>query len=242
MGGNKMNKINKLSIIIPVFNEAKTIEKIVRRVMAVDLGKIEKEIIIIDDGSTDGTKEVLSKLKMKYQKQNIYFLQHKKNRGKSRALRTGFAKASGDVVVVQDGDMEYDPNDFRKMLAKMFTSGVRVVYGSRRLEKTNKQYSGMGFYVGGLLLTYMANLLYGCRITDEPTCYKMIERKLLNSLKISSTRFEFCPELTAKVARRGINIYEVPISYNPRHVDQGKKIKLNDFFEAAWTLMRLRFG
>lgn len=237
-----MNKINKLSIIIPVFNEAKTIEKIVRRVMAVDLGKIEKEIIIIDDGSTDGTKEVLSKLKMKYQKQNIYFLQHKKNRGKSRALRTGFAKASGDVVVVQDGDMEYDPNDFRKMLAKMFTSGVRVVYGSRRLEKTNKQYSGMGFYVGGLLLTYMANLLYGCRITDEPTCYKMIERKLLNSLKISSTRFEFCPELTAKVARRGINIYEVPISYNPRHVDQGKKIKLNDFFEAAWTLMRLRFG
>jgi hypothetical protein len=127
------------------------------------------------------------------------------------------------------------------MIAKMHENGVRVVYGSRRIEPKNKQYSGLSFYAGGLILTYLANILYGCQITDEPTCYKMIDKKLLDELKIKAKRFEYCPEVTAKIAKRGIKIYEVPILYNPRHADQGKKIKMKDFFEAAWTLIRLRF-
>lgn len=231
-----MRKITKLSVVIPVFNEVETIEKIIDRVNRVDLGKIEKEIIVVDDGSTDGTGKVLEK-KLKKDK-NFISLKHQKNSGKGCALRTGFAKATGEVVVIQDGDVEYDPNDFKKMIDKMSEEGVRVVYGSRRLEPRNKNYSGLSFYVGGLMLTYLANILYGCRITDEPTCYKMIDKSLLDELKIEAKRFEFCPEVTAKVAKRGERIYEVPIIYRPRHVDEGKKIKLKDFFEAVRSLIR----
>ncbi len=234
-----MENIKKLSIVIPVFNEEKTIEKLIKRVMGVDLGKIDKEIIVVDDGSSDGTSKILNEVVKK--NKSLKLLIHKTNLGKGWALRTGFSKASGDVVVVQDGDMEYEPNDFKKMLDKMEEKGVRVVYGSRRIEPKNKQYSGLGFYAGGLFLTYMANILYGCRITDEPTCYKMIDKKLLDNLDIKAKRFEFCPEVTAKICKKGEKIYEVPILYNPRHVNQGKKIKLKDFFEAVWTLLKLRF-
>ena len=234
-----MKNIKKLSIVIPVFNEEKTIEKLIERVAGVDLGKIDKEIIIIDDGSTDGTSKILSKITKKNKR--LILLKHKKNLGKGWALRTGFKKVSGEVVVIQDGDMEYDPNDFKKMITKMGEKGVRVVYGSRRIEPKNKQYSGLGFYAGGLFLTHMANFLYGCHITDEPTCYKMIDKKLLGDLKIEAKRFEFCPEVTAKICKKGEKIYEVPILYNPRHIDQGKKIKLKDFFEAVWVLFKLRF-
>jgi dolichol-phosphate mannosyltransferase len=235
-----MKDIKKLSIIIPVYNERSTIEKIIKRVMTVDLGKVKKEIIVIDDGSNDGTEDVLRKMKKVGSATKIIYLKHHKNRGKSRALRSGFTRATGEVVVIQDGDMEYDPNDFKKMLRKMEGEGVQVVYGSRRIEPANKQYSGLGFYAGGLLLTYLANFLFGCRITDEPTCYKMIDRKLLNSLNIRARKFDFCPEVTAKIANRGIQIYEVPISYHPRHIDQGKKIKLKDFFQAVWMLIKIK--
>ena len=234
-----MENIKKLSIVIPVFNEEKTIEKLIERVIKVDLGKIDKEIIIVDDGSVDGTSKILNEIIKK--NKNLILLKHKKNLGKGWALRTGFRKVSGQVVVIQDGDMEYDPNDFKKMITKMQEKGVRVVYGSRRIEPKNKQYSGLGFYAGGLFLTHMANILYGCQITDEPTCYKMIDKKLLDDLKIEAKRFEFCPEVTAKICKKGEKIYEVPILYNPRHSDQGKKIKLKDFFEAVWVLLKLRF-
>lgn len=234
-----MENIKKLSIVIPVFNEEKTIEKLIKRVIGVDLGKIDKEIIVVDDGSSDRTSKILNEVVKK--NKSLKLLTHKTNLGKGWALRTGFSKASGDVVVVQDGDMEYEPNDFKKMLDKMDEKGVRVVYGSRRIEPKNKQYSGLGFYAGGLFLTYMANILYGCRITDEPTCYKMIDKKLLDNLDVKAKRFEFCPEVTAKICKKGEKIYEVPILYNPRHVNQGKKIKLKDFFEAVWTLLKLKF-
>ena len=234
-----MKNIKKLSIVIPVFNEERTIEKLIERVAEVDLGKIDKEIIVVDDGSTDGTGKILSGIIKK--NKSLILLKHKKNLGKGCALRTGFKKVSGEVVVIQDGDMEYDPNDFKKMITKMQEKGVKVVYGSRRIEPKNKQYSGLGFYAGGLFLTHMANFLYGCQITDEPTCYKMIDKKLLDDLKIEAKRFEFCPEVTAKICKKGEKIYEVPILYNPRHIDQGKKIKLKDFFEAVWVLFKLRF-
>lgn len=235
-----MKKIKKLSIVIPVYNEKKTIEKVLEKVNNVNLGKIEKEIILVDDGSTDGSLELLKRLKQN-KKYDFSLIVHAHNQGKSTALRRGFKSVSGDVVVVQDGDLEYDPNDFVKMLGKMEESGAKVVYGSRRLEKKNKQYSGLSFYLGGLFLTEAVNLLYGAKITDEPTCYKMFDTKLLNSLNLTSKRFEFCPEVTAKVLKSGETIYEVPIVYNPRHVDQGKKIKFSDFFEALWTLLKYRF-
>ncbi|MFA7301079.1 MAG: glycosyltransferase family 2 protein [Candidatus Shapirobacteria bacterium] len=229
-----MKIINKLSIIIPVYNEEKTIKQLLERVLAVDLGKIKKEIIVVNDGSTDRTLDEIKKIK------DIKLISYNKNIGKSSSLRTGFEQITGDVVVVQDGDMEYDPNDFKKLLRKMQTPGVQVVYGSRILGKRDINYSGLSFFVGGLALTKLVNFLYGAKITDEPTCYKMFETKLLQSLDLKSVRFEFCPEVTAKVLKKGIKIYEVPISYNPRHIDQGKKIRAADFVEAVWVLIRER--
>lgn len=233
-----MKSIKKLSIIIPVYNEEKTIGKILEKVYDVDFGKTKLEVIVVNDGSKDTSLKVLEQLKNKFP---IKLISYKKNRGKSCALREGFKYITGDVVTVQDGDMEYEPKDFVKMLNKMLENDVKVVYGSRRLNKENVQYSGVSFYAGGLFLTYMVNILYGAKITDEPTCYKMFESKLLKSLKLKSKRFEFCPEVTAKVLKKGCNIYEVPIFYHPRNSKQGKKIKLSDFFEAFWTLLKYRF-
>lgn len=233
-----MKYIKKLSIVIPVYNEEKTIFKILEKIYKVDFGKINIEVITVNDGSKDGTLLVLRKIRKKFP---IKIVSYKKNKGKSSALIEGFKKITGDVVTIQDGDLEYNPKDFVKMLKKMSESEVKVVYGSRRLNKKNIQYSGLSFYIGGLILTYMVNILYGGHITDEPTCYKMFESKLLKSIKLNSKRFEFCPEITAKVLKQGINIFEVPIFYHPRKVIQGKKIKLKDFFEAVWTLIKYRF-
>jgi len=232
-----MKSIKKLSIVIPVYNEEKTIAKLLARVAAVELGKIKKEIIVVNDGSTDETFREIKKIS------NLAFrlISYKKNKGKSSALRIGFKQVTGDVVVIQDGDMEYNPDDFNKMLKKMGEDKVKVVYGSRILGKRAIHYSGLSFLVGGLALTKLTNVLYGSNITDEPTCYKMFETKLLKSLKLKSKRFEFCPEVTAKILKKGIRIYEVPISYHPRHVVDGKKIKLKDFFEAVGVLLKEKF-
>jgi dolichol-phosphate mannosyltransferase len=230
--------INKLSIIIPVYNEEKTVLTAINKVLSVNLGKIKKEIIVINDGSIDNTKRLLRKFK---KDTNITIINFPKNRGKGYALRAGFKKATGDVITIQDGDLEYNPNDFKKMLKKISEDNVNVVYGSRRLNKKNIQYSGLSFYLGGLFLTWLANLLYGSGITDEPTCYKMFNSNLLKSIPLKSRRFEFCPEVTAKISRMDYKIHEVPISYRPRHKNQGKKIKFKDFFEAIWVLLKYRF-
>lgn len=233
-----MKSVGKLSVLIPVYNEERTIEKLISRVSKVKIPEVSLEFVVINDGSSDGTLEVLRKLEKKYK---LKIVSYKKNGGKTWAIRKGIKEASGDVIVIQDGDLEYDPKDFVKMIEEMKKEGVRVVYGSRRLKKDNVQYSGLSFYLGGLSLTWLANILYGSGITDEPTCYKMFDAKLLKSIRLETKRFEFCPEVTAKVCRMGNKIYEVPISYKPRHVDQGKKIRLKDYFDAVWTLVKYRF-
>lgn len=222
---------------MPVFNEKNTITEILKRIEAVDLG-LGKEVIIIDDYSTDGTREILKAYEDKYR-----ILYHEKNRGKGRALRTGLAEASGEITVIQDADLEYDPNDFKIMLEKIMEPGVRVVYGSRRLQHSyfKSRHSGHIYAFGGILITWFANLLYNSKITDEPTCYKMFKTDLLKSFDLECERFEFCPEITAKIAKRGIKIHEVPINYYPRHKNEGKKINWKDAIEAAWTLLKCRF-
>jgi len=227
----------KLSIIIPVFNEKNTTTEILKRIEAVDLG-VEKEIVIIDDFSTDGTREILKSLENQYK-----IIYHEKNYGKGRALRTGFAVATGEVVVIQDADLEYDPNDFNLMLRAMRESNASVVYGSRRLHHNyfESRHSGHIFAIGGIFLTWLTNLLYNTKLTDEPTCYKMFTAELLRSIDLKCERFEFCPEITAKIAKRGIKIVEVPINYYPRHKNEGKKINWKDGLEAIWTLLKYRF-
>lgn len=227
----------KLSIIVPVYNEKNTVEQILNKLEQADLG-VAKEIIIVDDFSNDGTREILAAYEGKYK-----IIYHDRNRGKGRALRSGFTLASGDVVVVQDADLEYDPNDFKTMLAKMAKSGAAVVYGSRRLQHSyfKSRHSGHIFALGGIFLTGLTNFLYGLKITDEPTCYKMVRIDLLKSLDLKCERFEFCPEITAKIAKRGIKIEEVPINYYPRHKSEGKKINWRDAIEAVWTLLKYRF-
>lgn len=235
----KESIIKKLSVIIPVYNEKNTVETILNRVQKVNLGNIEKEIIVVDDGSTDGTRDILKR----YENiNNIVY--HSKNLGKGEALKTGFSLAVGDYVVVQDADLEYDPNDFKKMIEKVENDGAEVVYGSRRMNKNKKKNprAGWKYYLGGVLLSTLTNLLYGTNITDEATCYKMISKKVLNRLTLESSGFELEPEITVKIARLGIKIEEVPISYNPRSRKDGKKIKLKDGIIAIYILFKYRLN
>lgn len=229
--------IKKLSIVIPVYNEKNTIAELLNKVEAVDLGAIEKEIIIVDDGSKDGTRDILKNFENKYK-----VICQPKNMGKGAAVRAGFAVASGDFVVIQDADLEYDPNDFKKMLALAGEKNADVIYGSRRLGSAGKknEKAGWSYYLGGVFLSFLTNLLYGTKITDEPTCYKMVSKKVLDKIKLEADGFEFCPEITAKICRLKIPIYEVPISYFPRSAQEGKKIKWKDGFIAVWTLIKNR--
>lgn len=220
----------RLSVIIPAYNEAATIAELINRVKAV---KLDKEIIVVDDGSTDETPRILASI------DDITVIR-KKNGGKGSAIRAGIAAVTGDVVVIQDADLEYDPNDFVPMLQAMQNESADVVYGSRVLRKGYK-ISYRRFFWGGKIVTAIANMLYGISITDEPTCYKMFKADLLRSLKLTCDRFEFCPEVTAKVARRKKRIVEVPISYYPRSIEEGKKIGARDGIEAIWTLLKYRF-
>lgn len=229
--------MKKLSIIIPVFNEVKTVKELLLKVEAVDFSPVEKEIIIVDDGSTDGTRELLKTLENKYR-----VIYHEKNLGKGAGLKTGFLAASGDYVVVQDADLEYDPEDIKK-LVEVANTGAEVVYGSRLLNRRESKNpkAGWFYYLGGISITLITDLLYGINITDEPVCYKMCKKEVLDSLKLEGDGFELEPEMTAKIAKKKIKIHEVPISYYPRSKKGGKKIKFKDAVLAAWTLLKYRF-
>ena len=232
------NNFKVLSILIPVYNEANTINKLLDKVRRVKLS-LKKEIICVDDGSKDGTYEALLKYSKKHSEVKCF--KHKVNKGKGAAIRTAIKYATGDIVLIQDADLEYDPNDYPALIKPIINSKATVVYGSRRLRSDNKQHSGLSFYVGGVGLTFITNLLYRTKITDEPTCYKVFRTDIIKSIPLECTRFEFCPEVTAKVAKRKIPIYEVPIKYYPRSSKEGKKIRWKDGVEAVWTLVKYRF-
>lgn len=225
----------KLSIIIPVYNEEKSIKKVISEVKKAPV-EAKKEIIIIDDGSSDKTRRIL---KSYAQDKSIKILLQGKNSGKGLAIRRGLKEATGEIVIIQDADMEYSVQDYPKILEPFISSSAQVVYGSRFLGKI----SGMRFpnFLANKILTLTTNILYGVKITDEATAYKAFRRDLIQKIPLKCQRFEFCPEITAKIAKRRHKFFEVPITYHGRNSAAGKKIKLRDAFEAFWTLVKYRF-
>ena len=231
----------KLSIIIPVYNEKMHIREVLDRIRNAALPNgVEREIIIVDDGSNDGTTEILKNIKDTERENNIVTVHHSVlNFGKGVATRIGISYASGDIILIQDGDMEYDPNDYSKLIAPILERNASVVYGTR----FSKKPKGMTLpnYIANRVLTFFANFLYNANITDEATAYKAFRSDVLKSLSLNSCRFEFCPEVTAKVLKFGHTIYEVPIYYDARTIEEGKKIRWNDGVVALWTLIKYRF-
>lgn len=225
----------KLSVIIPAYNEANSIAEALRRVFAVQL-PVELEAIVVDDGSTDGTGDAVKRTGLP-----VRYIRRDSNKGKGSAVRQGIECASGDIILIQDADNEYDPNDYPALIAPIISGQAQVVYGSRILKSSNP-HSYKRFYWGGRLLSWWTNLLYGCHITDEPTCYKVFRSDILKSLYLTAEGFEFCPEVTAKVLKKGIAIHEVPITYSPRSIEEGKKIRWTDGVKALWELFVIRFG
>lgn len=232
----------RVSIIIPAYNELHALPTVIARVLAAPLpAGCDKEIIIVDDGSTDGTTQLLAQ----YRSVPSIAVHHSLvNFGKGAAIRAGIAKATGDIVLIQDGDLEYDPADYVAVLAPIVNGEAQVVYGSRFLGSLRDDRHGMkrANWLANRILTTSANLLYGARLTDEATAYKAFHIAVLRRIKLQCLRFEFCPEVTAKVRRLGVPIHEVPISYNPRGILEGKKIRWQDGFHALWTLVRYRFS
>ena len=225
----------KLSIIIPVYNERNTVVEAIRRSRTVEI-PLEREIIVVDDGSDDGTAQILTQL----QDSTVRVVQHPVNRGKGAAIRTGLTYVTGDLVLVQDADLEYDPEDWPKLLAPVLKGKARVVYGSRFTgERRNMMF---WHWVGNRFLSMATNVLYNTTISDMETCYKLFDRKLLDSITLRSERFGIEPEVTAKILRTGERIYEVPISYAGREAHEGKKITWKDGFNAISVLVRCRFG
>ena len=231
-----------LSILVPVYNEERTVVELLRRVATrVGTDDLEKEIVVIDDGSTDGSRAALERLERDgLPGVDLVVLHHDRNRGKGAAIRTALDMASGDLVVVQDADLEYDPRDIGAMVKRLRADDLPVLYGSRRLGD-NRRHASWASYLGGRALTAITNLLYPLSLTDEPTCYKLFRRDVIVDLDLACERFEFCPEVTAKLGRLGVDIPEVPISYDPRGVADGKKIGARDFVEAVAVLVRERF-
>jgi glycosyltransferase involved in cell wall biosynthesis len=226
----------KLSIIIPVYNERGTLAQCIARVEAVVMPwGFEKEIIVVDDGSTDAPTEVFDSLKERH-----VVLRHDKNKGKGTAIRTAIPHVTGEYVVTQDADLELDPQDLAHMLERMLADNLTVLYGSRRLGRGTTEGVNFVFYSGGVVLSLLTNILFGQSITDEPTCYKMFRSEFLKSLPLRCERFEYCPEVTALTALRGVRIQEVPISYHPRTIQQGKKVRFHDGAAAVFTLLKYR--
>lgn len=236
----------KLSIIIPVFNEEKTVAEIVKQVNDVVIKSVSKEIIVVNDASTDKTTTVLTQLKDKYK--NLRVITHEKNKGKGAAVRTGFQKATGDYVVIQDADLEYNPRYFPKLLEPIIRGEYKVVYGTRlkNLPKINGSMSRLRFllhFYGNRFLSLITSLLYGQWITDMETCYKIFPRKFIKETPLYGQGFDFEPEITAKLIKANYKILEIPITTNPRGSGEGKKLHtLRDGLQALITLVKYRFS
>ncbi len=222
-----------LSIVIPVYNEVENIGEIIKRVEST---KLAKEIIVVDDGSRDGTRDALQELDGQNQ---VRIILHERNQGKGAAVVTGLRAARGDVLLIQDADLEYDPRDYPVLLQPIQEGLADVVYGSRFLGAPHRV-TMFWHMVANKMLTLMTNILYNTILTDMETGYKVFRREVIDGMTIRAKRFDFEPEFTAKVLKRNYRIFEVPISFNPRDYSQGKKIKLKDAFEAVWTLLKYR--
>jgi glycosyltransferase involved in cell wall biosynthesis len=223
-----------LSVVIPVYNEVKHIGEILRRVQSTNL---PKEIIVVDDGSQDGTRDALQQLDGQ---EAVRVILHERNQGKGAAVMTGLRAAQGDVLLIQDADLEYDPRDYPTLLRPIEEGLADVVYGSRFLGAPHRV-TMFWHMIANKMLTLMTNILYNTILTDMETGYKVFRREVIQGINIRARRFDFEPEFTAKVLKRNHRIFEVPISFNPRDYSQGKKIKLKDAFEAVWTLLKYRF-
>jgi dolichol-phosphate mannosyltransferase len=222
-----------VSVIVPVYNEIAHVDELLE---AIHASAVKKEIIIVDDGSTDGTRQKLRAMRLA-NNHDVTVVFHQKNSGKGAAIRTALQYARGEYVLIQDSDLEYDPQDYPALLRPLEQREANVVYGVR----TDRPQRGLRFFLGAKLLTRLTNLLYGAGIHDEATCYKVFRRSLLAEIDLECQRFEFCPEVTAKLCRMGEKIAEVPIAYTPRSAGEGKKIRHSDGWLAIWTLLRYRF-
>ena len=229
----------KISIIIPVYNEEKTIKKILDLISSVNLG-IKKEIVIVDDGSKDNSKKIIEKYIEHKKKNRIeYKFFSKKNEGKGSAIKKGIELTSGEIITIQDADLEYDPEDFKKLIKPIILGKEKVVYGSRFLRKHEPLYKI--YFLGNKFLTFLTKVLYNAKITDMETCYKVFKADVIKNIEIKSNEFDFEPEITARVLKLGIKIKEIPISYKPRSIAEGKKINWKDGLQAIWTLLYWKF-
>jgi len=226
----------RLSIIIPVYNEEKTVGKLIKKVLDVDLStfSLDKELVLIDDGSKDKSKEVIKNFS-----KHVTFIEHAANKGKGAAIKTGLKYAKGDLLLIQDSDLEYDPRDYKKLLKVLFEKKAKVVYGSRFLTDNKSTY--LSNYLGNKVITFLTNLLYGSHLTDMETCYKLFSRDVLKGIDIKSDGFDFEPEFTAKLLKKGYRIEEVPISYDSRSKEEGKKIRFKDGLDSFKALLKYRF-
>ena len=224
-----------IDIIIPVFNEERDLENLIKRIEEVDFCGLKKNLIFVNDGSSDSSADILAK----YPQYTI--INHDKNRGKGAALATGLKSVKSDIVVIQDGDMEYDPKDYQSILPLIINNEADVVYGSRLKTKDSRQSFLFFSYAANIFLTWLTNILYGCKITDMETCYKAFRRNVLDDIEIKAQRYDFEVEITAKVIKKGFKIKEVPISYKGRTYSEGKKISWRDGLHAVFALFYYRF-
>ena len=228
--------MKKVSILIPVYNEKQTLEKLLEKVEEAPFAGLEKEIILVDDCSTDGTKDILKNFENKYK-----VLYHDVNQGKGAALRTGFSAVTGDIAVIQDADLEYDPKDYDSVLQLILNDEADVAYGSRFLDLTQSKTVVKINFLANKMLTLMTNILFGSKLTDMETCYKAFKTEFIKGITIKSDRFDFEPEITAKMFKKKARIKEAPISYQGRTFEEGKKVSMIDGIHAVIALIRFKF-
>ncbi|MBN1550814.1 glycosyltransferase family 2 protein [bacterium] len=229
--------MKKLSVIVPVYNEQSTLNDILDRIKTIDLSDLgfEIDLIVVDDASSDGSWNILQDRKSDFSS----LIRHEKNMGKGAAIRTALNKAEGEYIIVQDADLEYDPEEYRKLLEPVVKRKAEVVFGSRFTGERRNMF--LHHWIGNRFLTALTNLLYCTTLSDMETCYKLFSKKALSGIEIRSNRFNFEPEITAKILKKGIRIYEVPISYAGREYSEGKKITWRDGFSALWAILKFRF-